>query len=696
MNSSAATVAERVRELAVDLNVNLNGQADASTIQFAVPSWCHSQDNKPSLTIGTHESGGGASADAFPLVYCHGGCDYPTVREALVQHGARSERLRPAGARKHPTRRSVATPGRPTDRPTAPMPTVAHTVWLRWHDALLRNPDQLAYLCDEKGIREDTVRAMCLGWTGKRISIPVFDREGRCVNLRLYLPHAGKGDDKIVNYFERGAPSFGRNRLYVPSEHLDPSRVTLHCAGELDAILGWQHGWQTSTQTGGESSRFPAVDAEWMRGQEVVVAYDNDDTGQRGAAKTARELASVARSVRIADLSTLDLPDKGDLGDVWRREDLGSAAVRGVVAAATSWGGDQGAGNSWLPVDVTAVLDGTHEPLQPTVCRRGGEGLALFYPGKSHALIAESEAGKTWLALFAAKQEVEQGHHVYFYDFEDNEVGVVGRLLTMDTDPTALRSHFHYVRPDEPLSDEVRTAWIAEHESRRPSLVIVDGVTEVMTQHGWGQNDNADVAAFYRLILRPMADLGAAVVALDHLPKYDEKGRGAIGGVHKLNGIDGTVYRLKAVKEIVPGREGLTHVTIDKDRPGQVKRQQAGGKRIADLIVDSEGGDDEPVIVMLEAPGAIAGPPPSERPKGKPLDPICLGILAVLADTDELTAGQVTKALAENGNEVSESTIKRRLGDLDLWGRVALRKEINGKKEIGFWSLRDAETETDA
>ena len=378
MNTSATSVAERVRTLAGDLGVPISGQD--SQIQFAVPSWCHSEDTKPSLTVGTHESNGTESDDGYPLVWCHGGCDYRTVRDALVRHGARAERLRPAGAHNGPAARSAAQPAQPTGRSAAPVPTVPQDVWLRWHDRLLVAPQQLAYLRKDKGITKDTVRAMCLGWTGKRISIPIFNREGQCANVRLYKPHAGQGDNKILNYSEQGGPSYGRNRLYVPGETLDPAQRTLHCAGELDAILGWQHGWQTTTQIGGESSRFPEVDQNWMRGQAVVVAYDNDATGQHGAAKTARDLARIARSVSIVDLSVLNLPDKGDLGDVWRRDDLGGAAVRQVVADATPWEGEQGAGNSWLPVDLTAVLDGTHQPLQPTVCRLGGEGFALFYP----------------------------------------------------------------------------------------------------------------------------------------------------------------------------------------------------------------------------------------------------------------------------------------------------------------------------
>jgi hypothetical protein len=40
---------------------------------------------------------------------------------------------------------------------------------------------------------------------------------------------------------------------------------------------------------------------------------------------------------------------------------------------------------SWQPVDLSDVLDGTWQPLQPTVGLRT-DGVGVFYPGKSHTV----------------------------------------------------------------------------------------------------------------------------------------------------------------------------------------------------------------------------------------------------------------------------------------------------------------------
>jgi hypothetical protein len=59
-----------------------------------------------------------------------------------------------------------------------------------------------------------------------------------------------------------------------------------------------------------------------------------------------------------------------------------------------------------------------------------------------------------------------------------------------------------------------------------------------MSLHKLKSLDNDDLATFGRLVSRPIAATGAAAVNLDHQPKAtDNRGRYALGGVHKLNGL---------------------------------------------------------------------------------------------------------------------------------------------------------------
>ncbi|MGW3427530.1 AAA family ATPase [Streptomyces melanosporofaciens] len=246
---------------------------------------------------------------------------------------------------------------------------------------------------------------------------------------------------------------------------------------------------------------------------------------------------------------------------------------------------------TWAAQDLTTVLDGSYQPPQPTVGRRD-DGIGLFYPGRMSSVASESEAGKTWLALITCLQEINDGNHVLYLDFEDDAGGVVGRLLCLGANPSDIMERFHYVRPENTPSD-IDLLDLATVLKFRPTLAVVDGVTEGMSLFGLELKDNTDVAKFGRTLLRPLANSGAAVVTLDHVVKSSEnRGRYSIGGVHKLNGLNGVMYMLENIRPFGVGVTGKSRIRVAKDRPGQVRKSglphQSGMHWFADLVVKSE------------------------------------------------------------------------------------------------------------
>lgn len=75
------------------------------------------------------------------------------------------------------------------------------------------------------------------------------------------------------------------------------NRVTLICAGEKDMAVARTHGFNAITLTGGEGTpcKTPAV----FKDRPVVIAYDNDEAGLRGAKKLARQLQPYAKYIKI-------------------------------------------------------------------------------------------------------------------------------------------------------------------------------------------------------------------------------------------------------------------------------------------------------------------------------------------------------------------------------------------------------------
>jgi hypothetical protein len=281
--------------------------------------------------------------------------------------------------------------------------------------------------------------------------------------------------------------------------------------------------------------------------------------------------------------------------DTITSEDL-RAFARDSITTATDDTNTPGADTTgWAISDLTPVLDGTHKPAQPDIGARD-DGIGMFYPGHVNGITGESEAGKSWVALISCLVEINRGNTVVYMDFEDSEVGVVGRLLLIGATPDQIADRFLYVRPGAtPTPAQLRT-FISVIAARRPTLVIVDGVTEGMSLLGLELTDNTDVARFGRMLLRPLADTGAAVVPLDHVVKSTEsRGRYALGGVHKLNAVDGVQYVLEAVRPFGINTTGRSRLRIAKDRPAQIRRHALPGGRsssmhwFADLVITSEG-----------------------------------------------------------------------------------------------------------
>ncbi|MDG4809931.1 DnaB-like helicase N-terminal domain-containing protein [Micromonospora sp. WMMD1120] len=313
---------------------------------------------------------------------------------------------------------------------------------------------------------------------------------------------------------------------------------------------------------------------------------------------------------------------------------------------------------SWKPVDLTAVLAGEYQPPLPTVGRRG-DGVGMFYPGRLHTIASESEAGKTWLALLAVRAELEAGNAVVYLDFEDDEGGVVGRLMAMQVKPALIRDRFAYFKPDEAIGSLGNREDLAQAlGDLRPTLSVLDGVTEAMSLHGLEMKDNTDIAAFGKMLPRWIADRGPASVALDHVTKSAEgRGRYAIGGVHKLNGLNGAAYTLENRRPFGVGLTGRSTVQITKDRPAQLRRHSLPGREglfwFGDLVMTSH--EAEFVELTLDAP--VASPDTGLRPTAVML--------------------KVSRIVADNPGGLSKNAIENMAGGKAAMVRTALELLVN-------------------
>ena len=109
--------------------------------------------------------------------------------------------------------------------------------------------------------------------------------------------------------------------------------------------------------------------------------------------------------------------------------------------------------STWLAVDLGPTPSPDATSTRPTMFTRT-DGTGLLYPGRVHWFQGESESLKSWAAQAATVEVLAAGGNVLYIDYEDDDRGIVARLLALGVDKDVLAdpARFRYLRPDEPLA----------------------------------------------------------------------------------------------------------------------------------------------------------------------------------------------------------------------------------------------------
>lgn len=196
-----------------------------------------------------------------------------------------------------------------------------------------------------------------------RIAIPIRDKKGKLVNIRLYRP--GAPQNKIMSW----AKSTGKARLF-PTAPLYPNEILL-CEGEPDTICALSKGLNAITQTS-KTKSWSKEHLDPFKCRDVVIAYDADQAGQNFMVMAAKSLKEVAKSVRV-----LDWPDwMGKRGDGTWPEDHGEDLTDYFVKHKKKPG-------DLLELIVSARLYAAEDDSEPEVSKyyeRGVNGRLSFRP----------------------------------------------------------------------------------------------------------------------------------------------------------------------------------------------------------------------------------------------------------------------------------------------------------------------------
>jgi hypothetical protein len=284
-----------------------------------------------------------------------------------------------------------------------------------------------------------------------------------------------------------------------------------------------------------------------------------------------------------------------------------------------------------LWADVAGFLAGGVPPPPAPVALRRVDGHALFYAGKVNVLFGDPESGKSWIAYAAVTQALCDGRRAAIVDVDHNGLReVVTRLLALGAAPAALGDpeRFRYAEPEDGTLLRA-VAW--ELRRWRPAVAVVDSLGEVLPMLGLSSNSPDDYTRAHRDVLTMIANGGAAVIGVDHMPKDDAaRAHGQTGTIAKRRAVNGVSLRVAVRDPFAPGRGGSASLVIAKDRPGGLRatcpvdgRYQPAGRFVmtarddgaldwqvsAPVISDVAAGANEDVAEL----DALDPPPKSQR-----------------------------------------------------------------------------------
>ena len=152
---------------------------------------------------------------------------------------------------------------------------------------------------------------------------PVFLYD-KVIDMRIYSP--GKSP-KVKS--RKGAITGALIPQETKDDDINKNKVIYMCAGEKDMATSRSHGLNAYTLTGGELSL--PFSYNFFVGKKVVILYDNDDAGRRGANRLASNLLPYCEWVKIVDqFHSVCKEDKEDMTDYWNK-------YNGTKAQITKW-----------------------------------------------------------------------------------------------------------------------------------------------------------------------------------------------------------------------------------------------------------------------------------------------------------------------------------------------------------------------
>lgn len=249
---------------------------------------------------------------------------------------------------------------------------------------------------------------------------------------------------------------------------------------------------------------------QYLKGKDIVILPDNDETGEKHAQDIANNLKGIAKTIKIVSLP--DLPDKGDITD-WLQMGRTKDELLNLVAKTEEWKREQslwdklptGADLQKMDLHVEWVVEGLI-PKQSitTLAGKGGTGKTSLVMGLMDAVTK----GELFLGL------ATQQTHTLLVDFENSLSVDVERFRTLNI--TKVKVWHNANNPPPPRID---SADYKQYLSIPPCLIVFDSLRACQSGD---ENSSKDMALVMERF-KELRDYGHHVVVIQHTQKANER-----------------------------------------------------------------------------------------------------------------------------------------------------------------------------
>lgn len=296
---------------------------------------------------------------------------------------------------------------------------------LQAHERLMGDPEALDYLTGARGVSLEALEHFKLG-----LAI-----DGAGVRW-LTMPHYEKG--RLINIKSRSLPpaekTFKRVKdcrsILLNADCLQENPEEVYLAeGEMDAITLWDHGIRNVvTGTTGAGSFEAAWIDQLAKVKKIVIVYDPDEPGQKGAREVARRLG-YDRCFNVV------LPDSQDVNEFFKAENdlfhfqaLVNSARKFDVAGILSFSEIlETYRKEWNAPDHRETGLRTGWPSVDRIIKTG------FMPGELIVLSAPPKIGKSSLALQVTTYNALQGIPSLFFTLEMRPKKITEKVIQCNT-----------------------------------------------------------------------------------------------------------------------------------------------------------------------------------------------------------------------------------------------------------------------